>query len=357
MLESILTSDDFHRYAKQIKLEPVGVSGQEKLKQARVLCVGLGGLGSPLALYLAGAGVGTLGIIDGDQVALDNLHRQILYHQHHANQAEFKVTAAKEQLLALNPSIQINTYPERLTAENVANLIADYDIIADGSDNFYTRYLVHDYCYAQGKPYVYASASQFQGYCSIFDGKHGPCLRCLFPSSSPGNTPNCGDSGILGVLSGLLGLMQATEVIKWIINLGLPLTGRLLKIDLLQLSFKEIRLTQHPDCPVCVHHQPPEVTTPCTTTHPVIRPDQLLAFLQQHPEAVLVDVRTPEEHAEYSIGGQLIPLAELPHRLNELDPKRLTVLYCHLGIRSQAGLKLLQEAGFSSVYCSGLASA
>ncbi|MFI4918356.1 MAG: molybdopterin-synthase adenylyltransferase MoeB [Legionellales bacterium] len=350
MLKHALSTDELIRYSQQIKLDEIGLSGQEKLKNARVLCVGLGGLGSPLLLYLAAAGVGTLGIVDDDVVELSNLQRQILYRQPQV--ALQKTVAASEQLLALNPSIQVRAYHEKLTKHNAAELIRQYDIIADGSDNFYTRYLIHDLCFELEKPYVYASASQFQGYCSIFYGGHGPCLRCLFPvPPSSDLIPNCDNGGVLGVLPGMLGIIQAAEVIKWILNLGDSLAKRLLMVDLLKMTFKEIQLSQNPDCKLCVQH--PSLSTPVNLKRcqppldlkkHAVTAAQLFAF----GNTILIDVRTAKEHATHNIGGRLLPLAELPQRLSELDPNHNFILYCHSGKRSILALRLLLEAGFTS---------
>jgi len=235
------------RYSQQFKLDGVGILGQEKLKTARVLCVGLGGLGSPLLMYLAASGIGTLGIIDGDQVELSNLHRQVLYRT--SDISRNKSHAAKESLLAINPAISVEAYDGHFTDENSSDLIGQYDIVADCTDNFLTRYLIHDACYALKKPYFYAAVSKFQGQCSVFDGNDGPCLRCLYPI--PNLFGNCQDSGVLGVLPGLLGIIQATEIMKWIFNIGNTLKDKLLVVDLLKMSFKEIHLTKNPDCPFC----------------------------------------------------------------------------------------------------------
>ena len=355
MISSFLSPDELIRYSQQIKLAEIGLSGQEKLKNARVLCVGLGGLGSPLVLYLAAAGVGTLGMVDDDIVELSNLQRQILYRLPQVTQQ--KAVAAKEQLLALNPTIQVNSYSEKLTENNAEELISQYDIIADGSDNFYTRYLIHDVCFKLEKPYVYASACQFQGHCSIFYGNNGPCFRCLFPNPpSSHNSPNCDAGGVLGVLPGMLGIIQATEIIKWILKIGNSLEKRLLIIDLLTMGFKEIRLSQNPDCPLCVHHQPLNtLINPknCQqdidlNNHSITR-EQLSKLLEQNSNTTLIDVRTAPEHQDYNIGGILIPLKELPYRLKELDANTPIILYCHSGKRSVLALQILLEAGFSSV--------
>lgn len=236
------------RYSMQIKLPEIGLKGQGKLKHARVLCIGLGGLGSPLSLYLAGAGIGTLGLVDADEVALDNLHRQILYRE--AQLSLKKTEAAVQTLHGLNPSIQIHSHCKQLTADNAAELIGQYDIIADGSDNFYTRFIAHDTCFKLNKPYVYAAVSQFQGQCALFFGQNNPCLHCLFPLPFA-SALSCEAEGVINSLPGLLGMIQATEVIKWILNLGCSLHNRLLLVDLLKMSFKDIQLLKNPNCLFC----------------------------------------------------------------------------------------------------------
>lgn len=350
MSELSFSAEDLLRYSQQIKLPGIGISGQKKLKEARVLCVGLGGLGSPLLLYLAAAGVGTIGIIDDDVVEISNLHRQIVYRS--SQLGEQKAHAAKEQLLALNPTIQVDVYAERLTNKNAAKLISQYDIIADGSDNFDSHFLIHDYCFQLNKTYVYASASQFAGYCAIFDSQQGPCLRCLFPEISSSDCQNCSDGGVLGVLPGLLGVIQATEIIKWILKLGDSLEKQLLIVDLLTMSFKKIKLSQNPDCKLCIHHQLPAMFS---AEHRVldlkkyaIAPMQLETYLQAE-NITLVDVRSAQEHAEYNIGGKLIPLAELTQRLHELETNHTIILYCYSGKRSIEALNVLLDAGFASV--------
>ena len=345
---SIFAEDELIRYTQQIKLSEIGVSGQKQLNNARVLCVGLGGLGSPLLLYLAAAGIGTLGIVDGDVVELSNLQRQILYRSTHVGQQ--KAIAAKEQLIALNPSLRINAYCAQLSAQHVTELINQYDIIVDGSDNFYTRYLLHDTCFELEKPYVYASATQYRGYCSLFYGKQGPCLRCLFPT--PPNSdliPSC-DAGVLGVVPGILGILQATEVIKWVLKLGNPLHKRLLIIDLLRMNFKEIQLAKDTHCQLCAHQRPPAPICEKQTNlkNYAITAQELSGLLQQD-NTILIDVRTLNEHQTHNIGGKLLPLDELPYRLAELNQSHTIILYCQSGKRSMAAVKLLLEAGFSSV--------
>jgi sulfur-carrier protein adenylyltransferase/sulfurtransferase len=250
MFSNAFSTEELIRYSQQIKLEEIGLAGQEKLKNARVLCIGLGGIGCPLLLYLAAAGVGNLGIVDDDIVELSNLQRQILYRL--PQLAQQKAAAAKAQLQALNPSIEVHEYPLRLTEQNAVELIEQYDIVADGSDNFCTRYQIHDVCFALDRPYVYGSTSQFQGQCSLFHGKQGPCFRCLFPTPTNTNTiPTCSAGGVLGVLPGLLGVIQATEIIKWVLQTGESLKNRLLLVDLLKMKFQEIHLAKNPDCSLC----------------------------------------------------------------------------------------------------------
>lgn len=351
----MLSSDELIRYSQQIKLHEIGVFGQEKLKSTRVLCIGLGGLGSPLLLYLAAAGVGTLGIVDDDAVELGNLQRQILYRLSQVGLQ--KAIAAKEQILAINPLIQVNVYSEKLTHQNAMTLIHQYDIIADCSDNFYTRYLIHDVCFRLAKPYVYASASQFQGHCSIFYGNEGPCFRCLFPEPPSNNTIlNCEESGVIGVLTGMLGMIQAAEIIKWILKIGDTLEKRLLIVDLLKMKFKEIHVSQNPDCKLCVHRQFSEEPhgINCYIGHRDLKEyaltfEQLTKLLQQNSDLILIDVRTAQEHDKQNVGGKLIPLTELANRLHELNAEKTTILYCYSGKRSETALKILLEAGFKSV--------
>lgn len=352
MVNHSLSSNEMLRYSRQINLKEIGLSGQEKLKNARVLCVGLGGLGSPLLLYLAASGVGRLGLVDSDTVELSNLQRQVLYRQ---SQISYPKTAsASAQILALNSNIQVDTYCEQLTENNVTQLISQYDIIADCSDSFYTNYLIHDVCYSQRKPYVYASVSQFQGYCSFFDGK-GPCLRCLFPTPDPEFSPACNESGILGVVPGILGAIQATEVLKWILGVGQLLEKKLLIADLLKMTFREIQLSQNPDCSLCVHHQSlqkihyPTKSAHCLSwvNHSITARD--MRDLLKNNGVTLVDVRSIEEHEVYNIGGKPIPLTELAERLTELNSSHLIILYCHSSQRSIQALNMLLGAGFTSV--------
>ncbi len=353
-MNNTFSPDELHRYSRQIKLNELGLSGQEKLKNARVLCVGVGGLGSSSLLYLAAAGIGRLGLIDHDHVELSNLQRQVLYRLPHISHS--KVASAKEEILLLNSDIQVDIYHEKITEKNAAELINQYDIIVDGSDNFYTNYLIHDTCFTHKKPYIYASISQFQGYCTLFTGKEGPCLRCLFPTPpDPKHIPSCDAGGVLGVVPGMLGIIQATEVIKWIVGIGDTLEKRLLMIDLLKMTFKEIQLVQQPNCELCVHHQPldkliyPSAPQHCSNgnDHSITSKDMF--ELLKNPTVTLVDVRTPEEHHAKNIGGKLIPLSELSSRLHELNREHTIILYCRSGVRSQQAVNILREAGFGSV--------
>lgn len=359
MTKHSLSSDELLRYSRQINLKEIGLSGQEKLKNARVLCVGLGGLGSSLLLHLAAAGIGRLGLVDADSIELSNLQRQILYRLPHVSYS--KTASALEQILALNPTIQVDAYYEKLTEKNATQLITQYDIVADCSDNFYTNYLLHDVCFRQKKPYVYASISQFQGYCGLFNGKEGPCLRCVFPTPpAPKLIPSCDEGGVLGVVPGILGTIQATEIIKWVLEIGDLLEKRLLIVDLLKMTFKKIELFQNPDCQLCLHPQPShKLIYPSPPQHCLnlasysITSEDMFRILKDQT-VTLIDVRSPEEHEAQNIGGKLLPLSELSARLNELDPGHTIILYCHSEPRSIVALGILLEEGFSSLrYLSG----
>lgn len=349
-----LTADEQLRYAQQIKLDQIGIVGQEKLKAARVLCVGAGGLGAPLLWYLAAAGVGTLGIIDDDNVALDNLQRQILFQTAHIGQA--KTQAAQQQLTALNPQITIETHTLRLTRDNAVQLFNQYDIIADCSDNFTTRYLVNDICYTLNKPYAFASVVQTSGQCTLFLGKQGPCLRCLFPNpADPTAIADCKSAGVLGVLPGLLGIIQATEIIKWILQQGISLARRLLCVDSFTLQFQQYQFNRAANCALCSLQQPLEqLAQPSSCEQPnlaayAINAAELRDKLKNE-KLLLVDVRTLAEHEQANLGGRLIPLAELPARLTEFDQQQTIVLYCRSGKRSQQALQYFLNARFSKVY-------
>ncbi|SRR5579883_152174 len=346
---------ELNRYLRQINLPGVGVEGQKKLKDARVLCVGAGGLGSPLLLYLAAAGVGTLGVIDHDRVEVSNLHRQILYQQQHIGHE--KVSIAQQQMIAANPHIKVNAYAERFNLANAEMLVKEYDIVADCSDNFSTRYLVNDVCVKLQKPFVFASVAQFEGLCSTFLGQAGPCYRCLFPSPPADEViPNCEEGGVLGVLPGLLGVIQAAEVLKLILVQGDLLVGRVLAVNMLTMCFQEFRLPPNPHCNIGVH--PPMIRSleqaVCRSKQAMnndylISPQELKAALENNEDIQLVDVRTAEKHHAFNIGGLWIPMEELPQRLGELDPEKVTVTYCTMGGRSMRALEFLVGAGFRKV--------
>lgn len=345
----MFTSDEIGRYAQQIKLEQVGVEGQQKLKKASILCIGAGGLGSSLLLYLANAGIGTIGLVEDDVVEQSNLHRQILYREKHLQQP--KVLIAKAELEACNPHIQIQAHHERLSHSNAKSLVSQYDLVVDCCDNLASRYIIHETCYQLDKPYIYASVLQFQGYCSVFYGKNNPCLQCLFPPSMQ-QLPSCGQAGVLGVLPGILGMLQANEVIKWILNIGTPLLKQLLMVDLLTMSFKKIELAHNPDCELCNHKQ--SETSKSIRMDDIhsfaIQPGNFLRFMQENPEVLLLDVRTQQEHQQANLGGMLIPLQELEARLNELPRDKPILVYCKAGPRSLAAFNILRLAQFQQLY-------
>ncbi len=344
---------ELERYSQQIKLEEIGVQGQTKLRKAKVLCIGAGGIGATLLPYLAGAGVGTIGIVDGDLIEESNLHRQILYQEKDVGLA--KADVAKVRIHALNSNNVIHADAFRLTAHNAEEIIAQYDLVADCSDNFYTRYLVHDTCYRLDKPYVYASAYQFQGHCALFYGRQSPCLHCLFPII-PDTEANCQNGGVIGTLPGLLGVLQATEIIKWITESGISLQNRLLCINLLSMEIKNIQLTKNNECQFCVYGQTIEENAfaLCMASDEMqsstVSWESLPNFMQENPELLLLDVRTADEHCHKNLGGKLIPLAELPMRLDELAPSEPILVYCQSGQRSQRAVILLKQAGFRRVY-------
>jgi molybdopterin/thiamine biosynthesis adenylyltransferase/rhodanese-related sulfurtransferase len=347
------TEEEKTRYRHHFSLPMVGIEGQQKLKNARVCCIGAGGLGSPVLLYLAAAGVGTLGIIDFDVVELSNLQRQIIYSFDELGQK--KVIAAKKRLLAINPNVNVIVHEEKLNMNNAFALLESYDIIVDGTDNFSTRYLINDVCFYLKKPNVSASIFQFEGQCAVFSAP-GPCYRCLYASPPPDYLiPSCHEGGVLGVMPGLLGTIQAAEVIKLIINIGHPLVGRLLVVDALNLRFTEFKLERNPDCILC-HHQQSFSTLPrfqekvCMQNKVEEITVQELALLQEQEADILVlDVREQSEYDEFNINGKLIPLAELPNRLSELDRDKLIVVHCKSGGRSTRAAQYLLEQGFDKV--------
>ncbi len=359
-----LTSADLARYARHLSLPEVGIEGQQKLKAARVLCVGAGGLGSPLALYLAAAGIGTLGIVDFDVVDASNLQRQIIHTTNDIGRA--KLDSAAEKLAALNPGVKVIKHETMLTSSNALDILKDYDIVADGTDNFPTRYLVNDACVLLGKPNVYGSVFRFEGQASVFATREGPCYRCLYPEPPPpGTVPNCAEGGVLGILPGLVGIIQATEVIKLILGKGEPLVGRLLLVDALAMRFRELKLKKNPECPVCGEN--PTVTrlidyqqfcglAPQSSKEktlmsgiPQITVQELKQRLDAGEDIMILDVREPYEYQIANIGGTLIPQNEVPRRLAEIDRNREIVVQCRSGARSQRIAEFLAAQGYPNV--------
>jgi adenylyltransferase/sulfurtransferase len=358
-----LSKEEILRYSRHLIMPEVGMEGQLKLKRARVLLVGTGGLGAPLGLYLAAAGVGTLGIVDFDKVDFTNLQRQVAFGTSDVGRP--KIEAAAERLGNLNPEIQVKGYETQLTSENALEIFRDYDIIVDGTDNFPTRYLVNDACVLLGKPNVYGSIFRFEGQASIFGYPDGPCYRCLYPEPPPpGLVPSCAEGGVLGVLPGIIGSIQAMETLKLILKTGEPLVGRLLLFDALGMKFRELKLRKNSDCPVC--GQNPSVTklidyaefcgirgeeAPAPQTSvPEITPRELKARLDRGDDLYILDVREPHEYQICNIGGHLIPLGDLSRRANELDSAREIVAHCRSGKRSAEAAEFLRKAGFKKIW-------
>jgi molybdopterin/thiamine biosynthesis adenylyltransferase/rhodanese-related sulfurtransferase len=358
-----LSKSEVLRYSRHLIMPEVGMDGQLKLKQAKVLCIGTGGLGAPLGLYLAAAGVGRIGLVDFDTVDFTNLQRQVLFGTSDVGRP--KIAAAADHLRNLNPEIQIDSYETRLTSENALDLFKDYDIIVDGTDNFPTRYLVNDACVLLGKPNVYGSIFRFEGQITIFGAPGGPCYRCLYPEPPPpGLVPSCAEGGVLGVLPGIVGTIQAAETLKLIIGKGEPLIGRLLLFDALAMKFRELKLRKNPECPVCGDH--PTVTKlidyaefcgirgeeapAAPTTVPEITPRELKARLDRGDDLYILDVREPHEYQICNIGGHLIPLGDLSRRVNELDSSREIVAHCRSGKRSAEASEFLRKAGFHKIW-------
>lgn len=358
-----LTPTELTRYNRHFSLPEVGKEGQLKLKNAKILCVGAGGLGSPVLLYLAAAGIGTIGIIDDDCVALSNLQRQILFTESDINHK--KVTAAKQHLLALNQHLNILTHDLRLTSQYAPALIQDYDLVMDCSDNFATRYIINDACFYARKPFVYASISQFEGQISTFIPENGPCYRCLFASPpAPELIPNCAEGGVLGVLPGILGCLQANEAIKLILGIGQTLVKRLLLVDALHLNFRKLNYQQDAQCILCAQHTPYEQLSfhehdkynkkeSCVFMNEiVINKISVKAFKQLQESGAdyeLLDVREAFEYAICHLNGKLIPLGELPLRYHELDKNRHIIIHCKVGGRSHSAARFLMEKGFTQV--------
>jgi sulfur-carrier protein adenylyltransferase/sulfurtransferase len=348
------------RYSRHLLLPEVGVNGQRKLKAARVLTIGAGGLGSPLSLYLAAAGVGTIGIVDFDVVDLTNLQRQIVHGT--STLGRSKLESAESRLTDVNPNVRIEKHETRLSSENALEIIGAYDIVVDGTDNFPTRYLVNDACVLLGKPNVYGSIFRFEGQASLFYAKEGPCYRCIYSEPPPpGLVPSCAEGGVLGVLPGIIGSIQALETIKWIIGAGDSLVGRLLLFDALKLRFRELQLRKDPACPICGEnptiHELIDYEAFCgigaepSYAGPEITAEELRREMNEKgSNLIVIDVREPHEwdiaHIE---GARLIPLGQLPERLGELDGHAEIVTHCHHGARSMKALQVLKGAGFGRV--------
>ena len=359
-----LTNDEIKRYSRHLIMPEVGVEGQRKLKAAKVLCIGAGGLGSPAAMYLAAAGVGTLGLVDFDVVDFSNLQRQILHGTPDVGRS--KLASARDRLNALNPNVTIESHETALSSQNALELFEPYDVILDGTDNFPTRYLVNDACVLLGKPNAYGSIFRFEGQASVFATKGGPCYRCLYSEPPPpGLVPSCAEGGVLGVLPGIIGVIQATEALKLIMNVGEPLIGRFLIFDALRMKFRELKLRKEPDCPVCGTH---------ATIKQLIDYEQFCGVTPAAPEPVavnkateitsvelkqrldrgdalrIVDVREPNEYQINRIPGSvLIPLGDVPKRQNELDPNDEIVVHCKMGTRSAKAADFLRSVGFKRV--------
>jgi sulfur-carrier protein adenylyltransferase/sulfurtransferase len=357
------TPEELRRYSRHLLLPEVGVAGQKKLRQAKVLLVGAGGLGAPAALYLAAAGVGEIGLVDFDAVDLSNLQRQVLYTSRDVGRPKLKV--AQERLEALNPGVRVVPYEQRLTSENALEVLRPYDVIVDGTDNFPTRYLVNDASVLLGKPNVYGSIYRFEGQVSVFDARHGPCYRCLYPEPPPPDlVPSCAEAGVLGVLPGLIGTLQATETVKLLLGAGEPLIGRLLLFDALALRFRELKLQKNPHCVLCS----PSATQKGLIDYPAfcgvappgaertgslvpeIEPEALASAIASTEPPLVIDVREPEEWAIAHLShARLIPKGELPERVDEITRAREVVLYCHTGVRSGQATRMLLDLGFANV--------
>ena len=358
-----LSPDEIKRYSRHLILPEVGMDGQRKLKGAKVLCIGAGGLGSPVAMYLAAAGVGTIGVVDFDVVDLSNLQRQLLHGTPDVGRS--KLASAKDHLQALNPNVHVETYETALSSQNALQLFEPYDIVVDGTDNFPTRYLVNDACVLLGKPNAYGSIFRFEGQASVFGVKEGPCYRCLYPEPPPpGLVPSCAEGGVLGVLPGIIGTIQANETIKLILGVGDPLIGRFLIFDALRMRIRELKLRKDPDCPVCgtrptvtalidyeqfcgvgpQQHAGSDVVTDDMT------PRELKERLDRREPILVVDVREPQEYQINRIpGSTLIPLGELPQRYEELDRDASIVCQCKSGMRSAKAAAFLRGIGFKNV--------
>jgi adenylyltransferase/sulfurtransferase len=356
-----ISNGEFKRYARHLILPEVGEAGQMKLKSASVLIIGAGGLGSPVALYLAAAGVGRLGLVDFDVVDESNLQRQIIHSTNDIGRS--KLESAREKILGINPYVHVETFAMQLTSNNALDIVRDFDIVVDGTDNFPTRYLVNDACVLLNKPNVYGSIFRFEGQASVLCADRGPCYRCLYAEPPPpGLVPSCAEGGVLGVLPGIIGTIQANETIKIILGIGEPLVGRLLLLDALKMQFRELKLKKNPDCPLCgarptITHLidydafcgVPSQTPQHKTLNSEMTVRELKARLDNGDNLFLLDVRQPYEFKLVNLGGTLIPLGELPQRVHELDASQEIVVYCHHGMRSAHAVAFLRQAGFANV--------
>ena len=361
-----LSNDEVKRYSRHLIMAEVGVEGQERLKNGSVLCIGAGGLGSPAALYLAAAGVGRIGIVDFDVVDYSNLQRQVIHGTPDVGRS--KLASAKDRLLALNPHIAIDTYETALSSSNALELFKPYDVILDGTDNFPTRYLTNDACVLLGKPNAYGSIFRFEGQASVFATKDGPCYRCLYPEPPPpGLVPSCAEGGVLGVLPGIIGTIQATEAIKLIMGIGEPLIGRFLIYDALRMKFRELKLKKDPDCPVCGTHPTvrelidyeqfcgvapavQEVAVSGETNATETNVNELKRKIDAKEDFFLLDVREPNEFKIGRIpGSTLIPLGEVPQRVNEIPKDKEIIVHCKMGGRSAKAASFLRQQGYTNV--------
>jgi adenylyltransferase/sulfurtransferase len=357
-----LSGEEIRRYGRHLIMPEVGMDGQKKLKAASVLLIGAGGLGSPLGLYLAAAGVGRIGIVDFDVVDYSNLQRQVLYSTKDVGRP--KLASAKERLVGIIPFVKVETYEMHLSSENALGLFSGYDIIVDGTDNFPTRYLVNDACVITGKPNVYGSIFRFEGQVSVFATNDGPCYRCLYPEPPPpGLVPSCAEGGVLGILPGIIGTIQANETVKLIIGKGEPLVGRLLLFDALKTKFRELKLRKNPDCPVCGQHRTITSLIDYEAFCGVqagwdsftrereyeITVDELKKRLDNKDDLFILDVREPQEYQICNLNGYLIPLKDLPKRINELDTAKEIIVHCKVGGRSRQAVEFMKQSGFRKV--------
>ena len=358
-----LSREEIYRYSRHLIMPEVGLEGQEKLKASKVLCIGTGGLGSPIGLYLAAAGVGNLGLVDFDVIDITNLQRQVAFTT--ADVGKSKVETTKERLQALNPFIQVTAYNTRLISENAMEILREYDIVVDGTDNFATRYLVNDACVLLGKPLVYGSIYQFDGQVSVFDAKRGPCYRCLYASPPPpGMVPSCAEGGVLGVLPAVIGSLQATEAVKLVIGKGDPLIGKLLLFNALEMSFRTLKLRKNPECPICGPNPTIKALIDyeefCglrgvevqkkTVQDDEMTSEDLKKILDEKKPVILLDIREPYEAEICTLTpSKLIPLGSLLENLNQLDTASKYVVFCRTGNRSRQALDFLKTAGFQKV--------